>query len=500
MPTADAATTRHSAFPLGRMLLLALTAAAYATLGVVAAATDAAAPLPVTPPPRFDYRRSFKPPYFLLDQTIPYFQPTTNKVVYGPDFVRLAMSIPNRNGGIWSTLPVDYNEWVVQLVFSIYGRGTSGGEGIVLWLSDAPHLGPAPPDPKKTRQAQPDPMPPAHTNFYGHDASFKGRAIVFDTSDVALHRSNPFIYSISNDGSKTISDFANYMSPQVHDGACFREFRNTAVPVHARLSYINKTLSLEVDIRQLGAGYTNCFSIPVPSIPTGFHVGISAATDAGGTDDHDIFSLEVFEINAKPHEKVFRPNEKEDIAKGKKFAMDDQLRKEVKEAQEKVRKVTKAEEVKAGKEEATTVGVDSISVKKIEENQAHIVESLNTILKKVSDVTLGTNTQSTKDSTSIQPIPSVRKSPELKDMLQKMTKKIDDKLVQTHQIVKQSSANLALSSNDAIKQIQDLQGQSHSSALYYALYIFASLAGVACILLAYSFILKNKERQAKKFI
>ncbi|EGF81845.1 hypothetical protein BATDEDRAFT_34613 [Batrachochytrium dendrobatidis JAM81] len=470
---------------------------------------------------RFDYRRSFKPPYFLQDQSIPYFK-TTSDVSHGSDFLRLAMSIPDKHGSIWSSLSNPYKEWQVVLSFFVYGRGSSGSDGLVFWLVDAAPSPPATPDPNN-----PQPNPPV-TSFYGHNSNFKGFALVFDSSDASRQRTNPFIYAILNDGTKHAADFANYMSPQVHVGACFREFRNTAVPVHARLTYMNKTLSLDIDIREEGEEYTNCFSTEMPSMPENAFFGVSASTDSNGFDDHDVVSMEVFEINPPPRQKIFRPNEEADIAKGKKFKMNEDLKKEVEKAEQRVRKVAKAEASKTGKDASTKAAMDLMSIKRVADDQTRIIEMLNSVQQKLSSVpaSSGDNKHipsnvltedhqyqfesriSAKFDAIKAEVDSNRNEVrvlskyvvELKELAHQLLERIDSKLGKTKEMIEQTNANLASSSNDAIEKLTSLQGQNHSSALYYALYIFASLAGIACILLVYSFILKTKERQIKKFI
>ncbi len=213
---------------------------------------------------------------------------------------------------------------MVEFSFSVYGRGPAGGKGFAFWYT-------------KDLKA-----PTVSTDFFGHQGNFEGVAIVFDTADPLNNRVNPFIYaydifsnkSVENHGTKNAADFANYASPSVHLGACFREYRNTPESVFAKISYSNNILSLDIDIRQKGLSYTNCFKTHI-NLPSGYHFGISAQTSHDGVgidvahlilDDHDIYSFETYELNPAAKGKKYRPGEQADIASGKEFKMDDKMK------------------------------------------------------------------------------------------------------------------------------------------------------------------------------
>ncbi|KAL2914834.1 hypothetical protein HK105_205576 [Polyrhizophydium stewartii] len=104
---------------------------------------------------RFDYRRSFKQPFFLRDDSLPYFK-ATESVVHGPDFQRLAMGVPFHRGSIWATKPNAYPEWKVEMKFRISGRGPIGGDGFVLWYTHSSE-------------------PQGELDYYGHSSRFRGK-------------------------------------------------------------------------------------------------------------------------------------------------------------------------------------------------------------------------------------------------------------------------------------------------------------------------------------
>ena len=264
-------------------------------------------------PFRFDYRQTFKKPYLTTEASIPYFN-VTGDAIHGRDSLRLVPSIPFRSGAIWCTTKNTHKHWATHLSFAVHSPGNTGGDGFVFWYIK-PH-----PVMAEGRVSPSD-------AFYGHTANFEGIAVVFDTSDTKQNRYNPFVYAIRNDGTKTRTDFVEYQSTKVHLGGCYREYRNTPHPVHAIVSYVNKTLSLDIDIRQYGKSFTNCFKATVDGLPTDYVFGVSAATDKSGADDHDLFSFETYEIYPFKKEHKTRPFEDADIKKGREFKMDDKVKK-----------------------------------------------------------------------------------------------------------------------------------------------------------------------------
>lgn len=250
---------------------------------------------------------------------------------------------------------------MVEFSFQVHGRGASGGEGMVIWYA-------------KDLKA-----PTSRPDFYGGLSSFTGAAIVFDSSDAASNRHNPFIYVISNDGTKSSADFSNYASPSIHLGACFREYRNTPGRVYGKLVYDSGMLRLDIDIRQGGKAYTNCFKVPI-SLPSGYQFGISASTSNTGTDDHDLFSFETYELRPPAKEKHLRPFEKEDIAQGKEFKMDEKMQKKIEEYDQKISEEDMEVEGE-NPEEAAVFNAETVL--RIEENQFHILEALNLIETKL---------------------------------------------------------------------------------------------------------------------
>ena len=263
-------------------------------------------------PTRFDYRQTFKYPISSNSSSIPYFN-TTGDVLKNKDFVRLVPSMDYQLGSIWATTANPHKEWMVEMSVIVSGMFHLGGDGFVFWYSDD--------------QKQPGMV----SDFYGRHSEFTGVAIVFDTGDLNTNRINPYVYAIENNGRKSAKDFKDYMSENVHLGACHMDYRNTMKPVWIKILYHNNMLSLDMDIRQGGKSFSNCFKFPI-HLPSGYHFSLSATTSKdGGRDDHDILSFETYELNpAPPKSHPERPHEAEMIKEGKKFEMTDELKKVLK--------------------------------------------------------------------------------------------------------------------------------------------------------------------------
>ena len=75
--------------------------------------------------------------------------------------------------------------------------------------------------------------------------------MLFESSDSTKDRWTPQIFGLLNDGSKKVmaKDLADADVGSV--GNCFRNYRNSPYPVHVRVSYIGKTLSVSMSSRLL---------------------------------------------------------------------------------------------------------------------------------------------------------------------------------------------------------------------------------------------------------
>ncbi|KAF8946387.1 hypothetical protein BGZ46_005789, partial [Entomortierella lignicola] len=193
------------------------------------------------------------------------------------DFIRLAPSVPGLKGSVWRSNPNQYKEWEVEFTFKAFGQGHIGGKGLAFWYTEERSLdGDGP--------------------VFGSRDKWNGLGVFMDSSDPANQRTNPVIYGIMNDGTKTFP--ANPTANTNSFGGCLRDYKNTPNPVFVRVSYVDDTLRVSVDTHSKGKKLLTCFEQKDLKLPSGYYFGFSAeAAQIGTADDHDLFSFEVYEVN-----------------------------------------------------------------------------------------------------------------------------------------------------------------------------------------------------------
>ncbi|KAJ3024260.1 hypothetical protein HKX48_003085 [Thoreauomyces humboldtii] len=311
---------------------------------------------------RYDYRQVFKKPFFMYEETkIPYFEEIGHTILT-PDYVRLTASVPDNSGAIWTKAPNPHKEWQVEFSFSVYGRGYMGGEGLAFWYTkDKMPIGP----------------------MYGSGDKWNGLAVVFDTGDQQENRYTPYIYGQMNTGSEEMAHRRDYLTTSM--AGCFRDYRNTPAPVWARITYANQTLRVDIDIRQHGEAYLECFTHKGIDLPSGYHFGLSAATEAHLSDDHDIMTFAVSELNPQPPKQhIERPREAEHVKKEGEFHINEDVRALIQRIEH---KVDQAREQAVQREDPSFLdqALDPHAIEKLEGNQFHIIEALNIIQQQLGE-------------------------------------------------------------------------------------------------------------------
>ncbi|KNC79014.1 hypothetical protein, variant [Sphaeroforma arctica JP610] len=184
--------------------------------------------------------------------------------------IRLTKDAPSKSGMLWNTAGLESANWIIEFEFAVDGESSRlYGDGFVFWLTkDFAKEG----------------------NVFGAADKFTGLAIFFDTYNNHQGEHNhahPYISAMMNDGSKSYDHDADGTHTEM--AGCQANFRAKKHPTRARLSYLDHTLSLDLDY--LGRNeYQRCFSEPQVQIPTGYHIGFSAVTGALH-DNHDILSV-----------------------------------------------------------------------------------------------------------------------------------------------------------------------------------------------------------------
>ncbi|KAI8620747.1 legume-like lectin family-domain-containing protein [Chytriomyces sp. MP71] len=227
---------------------------------------------------RFEYRQSFKTPYFFHSGTakyIPYFEVRGSYVLLyraaaSNDSIRLASSVPMQQGSIWAQSPNPHAEWQVRLQFKSSGRGHIGGDGLAFWYT--------------MNQGRAGPV-------FGSEDAWTGFGLLFDSSDMSKNRFTPQIFGSINDGSKF------YAQEPFSVGNCYRPYRNALHPATLRITYSGNKLKVEIDLLGEGRHYSECFSADNINLPSGYYFGFSAGNEEKFADDHDVLGLEVSQVN-----------------------------------------------------------------------------------------------------------------------------------------------------------------------------------------------------------
>lgn len=222
---------------------------------------------------RFEYKYSFKGPHLTYQQGgIPFWTPYGD-VIPSTDQVRLAPSLRSQQGSLWTNNNVSFENWEVEIAFSISGMLRVGADGLAVWFTK--ERGPNGP-------------------VYGAADHWDGVGIFFDTFDNDDNGNNPIVLVVGNNGKLTY-DHLSDGAPQSL-GSCIRDFRNRHNPVKARITYYKKTLSVAVNLGLTSSdAYESCVVINYMILPAVGYFGVSAATGSLA-DDHDVLSFLTFSL------------------------------------------------------------------------------------------------------------------------------------------------------------------------------------------------------------
>ncbi|ORY81781.1 concanavalin A-like lectin/glucanase domain-containing protein [Leucosporidium creatinivorum] len=259
------------------------------------------------------------------------------------DFLRLVPPTPLAHGAVFSTKPLEAEEWMVEVAFRVHGppiiglgetmedgtqkRLHKGGRGLAFWYSKTANPGPITiTDEKGVSVAPPPPPSPAlpsdptdpDVSLFGYRTSFDGLGVIFDTSPTqplyarsdrktwdpseqtdahhGLGAGGGVVSGVLDDGSGgkwlepsgrelKIDDEASYLNSAI--GECEAAFRNANGLLWARISYVNHTIRVDLDLSphttlaKAGRDYAhNCFHLPGLTLAPGSYVGLSGLASA----------------------------------------------------------------------------------------------------------------------------------------------------------------------------------------------------------------------------
>ncbi|EQB78094.1 lectin, mannose-binding, 1-like protein [Camelus ferus] len=191
----------------------------------------------------------------------------------GLEEVRLAPSMRNRSGAVWSRTPVLFSAWEVDMQMRVTGPGRRGAQGMAVWYTQGRgQVG----------------------SVLGALASGDGIGILFDSLAEDVQNS-PAIRVLAGDGHTLYEPLGDGGSRVL--GSCHRDFRNRPYPFRARITYWGQRLRVSFN-----SGLTPsdpdevCVDVgPLLLAPGGFF-GVSAATSTLA-DDHDVLSFLTFSLS-----------------------------------------------------------------------------------------------------------------------------------------------------------------------------------------------------------
>lgn len=96
--------------------------------------------------------------------------------------VRVAPSLRSQKGAIWTKLPTNFDNWEIEVVFRVSGRGRIGADGLALWYTS-----------QKGEY---------NGDVFGSSDSWNGLGVFFDSFDNDNKHNNPYISAVLNDGTR----------------------------------------------------------------------------------------------------------------------------------------------------------------------------------------------------------------------------------------------------------------------------------------------------------
>ncbi|KAI1278081.1 Vesicular integral-membrane protein VIP36 [Halotydeus destructor] len=190
-------------------------------------------------------------------------------------FIRLTPDEQSRTGSLWNKVPIYSPNWEAVVEFKVSGKGKDlFGDGMALWYVKTP-LVPGP--------------------VFGNQELFDGLGIFLDTyaNQNGVHNhGHPYISAMVNNGTVTYDHDRDGTHTEL--AGCEARFRGSEHETYLSIRYENEVLTVKTDIEGTGE-WRECFSVKGISLPTGYHLGATAATGEL-SDAHDIISFKTYEL------------------------------------------------------------------------------------------------------------------------------------------------------------------------------------------------------------
>ncbi|XP_077993301.1 protein ERGIC-53-like [Glandiceps talaboti] len=312
------------------------------------------------PTRRFEYKYSFKGPHMVQkDNSVPFWE-YGGSALASDEQVRVTPSLRSKRGYVWTKNTVPFDNWEVEIVFRVSGRGRVGADGLAFWY--------------RVDKGQSGPV-------YGSTDRWNGLGVFFDSFDNDNQRNNPYILSMVNDGMKSYDHNSDGLSQQL--GGCLRDFRNKPYPVRAKIEYYKNTLTLWFHSGMTeGAAYEMCMRADNVMLPKNGYLGISAAT-GGLADDHDVLKLLTHSLTP-PASELPKPDGHISEAERKKFTDEyDQYYEKLEKQKEEFRK-QHPDKVRKDLDEFEDVGTRDLRL--IYEGQHGIHKTIKDLHRKLDEI------------------------------------------------------------------------------------------------------------------
>nr|VZI39310.1 unnamed protein product [Spirometra erinaceieuropaei] len=192
--------------------------------------------------------------------------------------VSLTTNVKGANGGVFNIYPLYSRDWEVRLSFKVHGStGSMFGDGFAFWYTQ-------------------DRIKPGHA--LGAAERFRGLGIFFDTynnHNGEHSHQHPYISAMVSNGSTVYDHDKDGTHTQL--AGCHSSFRNHENGAQAKIRYEKEKLTVYVDVGAANK-WSECFSVDGVRLPTGYFLGLSAAT-GDLTDNHDIIFLKTYDIHVQ---------------------------------------------------------------------------------------------------------------------------------------------------------------------------------------------------------
>ena len=138
-------------------------------------------------------------------------------------------------------------------------------------------------------------------NVFGNQDYFSGLGIFLDTyanQNGAHSHGHPYISAMVNNGTLAYDHDRDGTHTEV--AGCEAKFRGVDHETYLMIRYQGDVLTVSTDIEGKNE-WNECFSVSGIQLPTGYFIGVSAATGEL-SDNHDIISIKTYELDATPGE------------------------------------------------------------------------------------------------------------------------------------------------------------------------------------------------------